>query len=211
MTPTSASAPVSLVPVDESADAALLRRAMVAAGGDPAAIVEVLRAVAGPVQRAVVTVLSPGHPELEDVVQQSLVGFVQAVPRFRGECHPIYYACRIAIRIAVAARRRARVLDTQRAELGGALGAVAEPAECPATASSAAKRRVLVRELLDELPAYLAETLALRTMLGYSLLEVAEITGAPVNTVRSRLRIAKSALRDRIARDPVLAAELGRA
>ncbi|MCC6215640.1 MAG: sigma-70 family RNA polymerase sigma factor [Polyangiaceae bacterium] len=199
------------VPAEASPDDALLARAMQAADGDTAAVVDVLRAAAGPVHRAVVTVLAPGHPELEDVVQQALVGFVQAVPRFRGECHPIYYACRIAIRIAVAARRRSTVLAAQRAEIGGTLGLLAGPSECPATLSGASRRRALVRELLDELPAYLAETVALRIMLGYSLVEVAEITGAPVNTVRSRLRIAKTALRERIARDPLLVDELGQA
>jgi RNA polymerase sigma-70 factor (ECF subfamily) len=34
--------------------------------------------------------------------------------------------------------------------------------------------------------------------------EVAEMTGAPLNTVYSRLRLAKAALRSRIQRDPVL-------
>jgi RNA polymerase sigma-70 factor (ECF subfamily) len=38
--------------------------------------------------------------------------------------------------------------------------------------------------------------------------EVAEATGVPLNTVRSRLRLAKEALRRRILEDPALAATL---
>jgi RNA polymerase sigma-70 factor (ECF subfamily) len=39
--------------------------------------------------------------------------------------------------------------------------------------------------------------------------EVADATGAPVNTVRSRLRLAKEALRRRIEEDPALIEVLG--
>jgi RNA polymerase sigma-70 factor (ECF subfamily) len=45
-------------------------------------------------------------------------------------------------------------------------------------------------------------------MVGWSLAELAEATGAPLNTVRSRLRLGKEALRRRIQGDPVLAEEL---
>jgi RNA polymerase sigma-70 factor (ECF subfamily) len=38
--------------------------------------------------------------------------------------------------------------------------------------------------------------------------EVADATGAPVNTVRSRLRLAKEALAKRIDEDPFLAEAL---
>jgi RNA polymerase sigma-70 factor (ECF subfamily) len=62
--------------------------------------------------------------------------------------------------------------------------------------------------MLAELPAGQGETLALRVVLGSSIKEIAEATQVPVNTVRSRLRLAKEALRKRIEEDPTLAAEL---
>ena len=74
---------------------------------------------------------------------------------------------------------------------------------------AAARRRALVRRLLDELPEEQAEALALRVALGWSLKEIAETTGTPLNTVRSRMRLAKEALRRRIGNDPDLADELG--
>ena len=42
----------------------------------------------------------------------------------------------------------------------------------------------------------------LRLALGHSVEEIASITKAPLNTVRSRLRLAKEALRTRIGNDP---------
>lgn len=81
--------------------------------------------------------------------------------------------------------------------------------QTPHELSAAARRCALLRELLEDLPEPQAEALALRTMLGYSLKEVAAVTNAPVNTVRSRLRLAKEALRRRIEADPELLAELG--
>ena len=48
----------------------------------------------------------------------------------------------------------------------------------------------------------------LRVVMGFSLAEVAEATGAPINTVRSRVRLSKEALRRRIEEDPALAETL---
>ena len=80
--------------------------------------------------------------------------------------------------------------------------------ELPSEAASAQRRKTMLRELLEEIPDEQAESMALRFMLGWSLEEVARATSAPVNTVRSRLRIAKQALRKRIEADPALVEEL---
>jgi RNA polymerase sigma-70 factor (ECF subfamily) len=76
------------------------------------------------------------------------------------------------------------------------------------TELAASRRRAAFRNLLDDLPEEQAEALALRFMVGWSLAELAEATGAPLNTVRSRLRLGKEALRRRIEGDPALAEEL---
>ena len=66
-----------------------------------------------------------------------------------------------------------------------------------------------MRTLLDDLPPEQAEALALRTMLGWSLEEIARASAAPVNTVRSRLRLAKESLRRKIEASPGLLEALG--
>ncbi|MCA2981704.1 MAG: hypothetical protein INH37_25795, partial [Myxococcaceae bacterium] len=68
----------------------------------------------------------------------------------------------------------------------------------------AERRRAVIQELLGTLPEVQAETLALRVVLGLSLGEVAAATQVPLNTVRSRIRLAKEALMARIEADPAL-------
>lgn len=178
--------------------------ASLAAGGDTAAMTRLLRLLAPEMLRVVRGVMGPYAADADDALQQSLVAVVQALPAFRGECSPQGYACRIAFRTALAVRKRARLASTRPVE---------EPEEehaADVSAPAEARRRTtLLRSLLDTLPADQAETLTLRTILGYSLEEIAETTGAPQNTVRSRLRLAKEALRARIEANPALAEELG--
>ena len=56
----------------------------------------------------------------------------------------------------------------------------------------------LVRAAIDELPSPQAEALVMRVVFGYSVEEIAAEANAPVNTVRSRLLLAKAALRRRL-------------
>ncbi len=180
---------------------ALARRA---ASGDLAATRELLEAVTPRVTRVVARVLGARHPDLEDVSQESLIALTRALPAFRGDCAPQGYAARIAVRTAVAARRKSERRQAQRQ----ALSAKPEPAPSVGAEAAAARRLALLRALLTELPAGQGETLALRVLAGASIEEIAETTAVPINTVRSRLRLAKRALRIRISEDPILAEEL---
>ncbi len=172
-----------------------------AAAGDRASARLVLDRVAPSVRRVVRTVLGRSPLGADDVTQDALVAVVHALPSFRGECGFLHYACRIAARVAMAARRaRAAEIDVEPIE-GEALDCREEPGDDP----EAPRRRAMIRELVDALPEAQAETIVLRVMLGYSIAEVAETTGVPVNTVRSRLRLAKEALRSRIVQDDAFA------
>jgi RNA polymerase sigma factor (sigma-70 family) len=176
--------------------------------GDEGAMGDLLRSVAMPLLAAVRAIAGRDAADVEDIAQETMVAFVQALPAFRGECSVTHYASRIAVRTAMAARKR-RTLRENRAD---ALVDDATDEICAASPSEeawAARRRDALRGLLDELPEVQAETFALRIALGYSMQEVAEATGAPVNTVRSRLRLAKEALRRRIEQDPALIEVLG--
>lgn len=175
-----------------------------AAAGDADAMRRLIEALAPSVLRLVRAVLGPRRADAEDVVQESLLGFVDALATFRGESTVLHYACRIAIRTAVAARQRARSRDERLAGLAPADVGADEGAGVPGDPPLAGRRRALLRTLLDELPAAQAETIALRVVLGCSLQEVADATSVPVNTVRSRMRLAKEALRRRIEADPDL-------
>jgi RNA polymerase sigma-70 factor (ECF subfamily) len=144
--------------------------------------------------------LGPSHPDLEDVVQESLLALVRALPSFRHECSVVHYAIRIAVRRASSARRQGRILghSIDQAEQDGAL---VDLSLSPHEGVVAHRSRDAMRELLNELSEPQSEAIALRVLLGYSVEEVAQATAAPVNTVRSRLQLAKDALRRRILGD----------
>ena len=175
-----------------------------AAAGDLPATQALLRYLTPTATRVSAGVLGSTNPNLDDVVQQVLIAVQRALPAVRGECHPAGYASRIAFRVALRARKTQK-LALFRGEMLARLEAEAHPAEPPSAEAEAEWRRRVIRDLLEDLPEEQAETLALRVMLGWSLEEVAEATGAPVNTVRSRVRLAKEALRRRIEENPALA------
>jgi RNA polymerase sigma factor (sigma-70 family) len=179
-----------------------------AAAGDARATAELLRQIKPRVGAVVRAVLGAGIADVDDVIQLALIGFVQALPAFRGECDPAGYACRIAARAAVAARRRVRARSATTSSLDET-HAPEDTEPSPHESAARTRRTELLRDLLETLPEEQAECLALRAVLGWSLEEVAAASGVPVNTVRSRVRLAKEALRRKIESNPKLADELG--
>lgn len=180
----------------------LLSLATQAALGDRHAQRTLLTALGPSLLRVVRSVLGVGHPDTEDVLQQATVAVHFALPTFRGECRVQHFACRIGAQTAMNARRRAgyrtRHTPTVAPET---LSELASSVDSPAASFAASRRREALRQLLCELPSAQADVLALHTMLGYSVEETAAAVGAPVNTVRSRLRGALAALRNRVTRD----------
>jgi RNA polymerase sigma-70 factor (ECF subfamily) len=181
--------------------------ARAARDGDLRAQRRLFEAVAPALLQSLRMILGPGHPDLEDVLQESLLGLLHGLATFRWESTVLHFARRVAAKRAIEFCRRqqttARKLEHVR-EL-----VLPEPAT-PREVVVADRRREHLRALLRELPATQAETLAMRAVLGYSLEEIAEATEVPLNTVRSRLRLAKEALRRRIDSDPLLVELLGK-
>jgi RNA polymerase sigma factor (sigma-70 family) len=191
-------APESIAP--PSGRSAAVELARVAASGDIRATRRLLEIVAPRVARVVRAVMGSHHPDVEDAAQLALIGFVQSLPSFRGECDPSQFAARIAVRTAGAVRRRARSRTGAEDR-----GVDIDGLEAPPEELDAARRRNAIRGLIDGLPEEQGEVLVLRIMLGWALKEIADTTGAPLNTVRSLLRLAKEAVRRRIVDEPILA------
>ena len=185
------------------ASAAEREEAVVAAAraGDPLAIEELLAMLGPSLLRAVRALMGPSHPDLEDVVQDVLIAVVDALPSFRGDCSLLHFAIRIATRRTTSARRRSRSIVGWLEAFWRKQEPLEPGAPSPGDETLSDRRRHLLRNLLGEIPEAQAEALALRVALGHSIDEVALITRAPINTVRSRLRLAKDALRARIAAD----------
>lgn len=175
-----------------------------AAAGDLAATQEFLAYVWPTLTRVATGVLGARHADLDDAVQQSMIALVRALPAFRGECHPAGYASRITLRVALRVRKGSK-RDANRREALAELAPSDDNAPAVSEEALGSRRRELLRELLEDLPEEQAEALTLRVVMGWSLEEVSRASGAPVNTVRSRVRLAKEALRARIDAQPALA------
>jgi RNA polymerase sigma factor (sigma-70 family) len=188
-------------PVDELSALAERGRA-----GDARAVRTLLVATGPAMLQVIRRVLGTANPDVEDAFQEATFGLIEALRGFRGECTVLHFACRVAVLTAMATRRRHEVrqryaseapIDEQMAAGGGS-------AE---SAAMAARRRELLRRLVEELPVPQAEALLLHCVVGFTLEEVAGAAGIPLETARSRLRLAKGALRARIEEEG-LAVEL---
>jgi RNA polymerase sigma factor (sigma-70 family) len=180
--------------------------ARAAAAGQREATVRLMSLVAPPVTAAIRALLGPKHPELEDAVQEALLAITSALDRFRGESSFLHYARRIAVRTALAQRRSQ---DQGARRIAEALAAAAPATTNVAPPLEREQRVALLARLLDELPEGQAECLAYRVLLEAPLPQIAREIGVPINTVRSRVRLARNHLRDRILGDPALAESLG--
>jgi RNA polymerase sigma factor (sigma-70 family) len=171
--------------------------------GDRDKLGRILAATAPAVLGVVRLILGADNPDVPDVAQESLLAVKDALRSFRREASVMQYARQIAVRTALSARRgrnaRDRLLERYRRE--SASGPTSGPAGDPVMR---ARRTAAFRGLLDDLPDEQAETFALRVVLDYSLDQVATATGAPLNTVRSRVRLAREKLKQRIEADPAL-------
>lgn len=117
----------------------------------------------------------------------------------------LHFACRVAVLTALAWRRRVSfraqwVIDDPDAD-------VRAPSAGPSPADNllAARRREALEMVLDELAPPQAEVLVLHCALDFTVDEIAGAVGRPSETIRSRLRLAKRAVRERIGASSELA------
>jgi RNA polymerase sigma factor (sigma-70 family) len=178
--------------------------ARAATAGDHAALQSLVTTIAPDVLRVIRTVLGTAHPDVEDLVQDSLLGLVRALPGFRYESSLTTLALTIAFRHALGAKRRQRDVTRWIDTFHRLEEPLVSPPSSPAQTLEIERRRGLVAGLLTTIPKPQAEALGLRVVVGLSIDEIAHATLVPPNTVRSRLRLAKEALRKAIEADPAL-------
>ena len=157
--------------------------------GDAFAVQRFLEGIAPLVRKICQGILGRENQELEDTIQDCLIAVMRALPQFRFESEVSHYVTKITMRLAIASRQRARARSKQYLLMNWRVLRLA-------SAEDEEKARAdLVRHLLDDLNEAQATVLLLHLMLGHSISEIACITGAPVNTVKTRLRLGKSTLR----------------
>jgi RNA polymerase sigma factor (sigma-70 family) len=183
---------------------------MRAKAGEESAVRQLIVAVAPVMIGATRRVMGSQHPDVEDALQESSVGFLRALSTYRSGCSVKHFASRIATLTALTLRRNRRNKErfTPSAPHDEMDGAAAEGIDAVTRVVQERQRQAL-RRILDELPEPQAEALTLYAVLGWTVEEIAGVADVPENTVRSRLRLAKESLRKRITEDPRLSIELG--
>ncbi len=164
-------------------------RIAAAAGGDRPAAQALCRDLL-PRVRNLVRYLMRGDARVDDVAQEALIAVLRGLGSFRGDGRFESWVDRIVARTTFAALRRFRA-ETQPGERAPVEG----DAEDPGGGASYALRRELVLAL-DRLPGDQRESLVLHFAIGMTVPEIAEAAAAPIETVRSRLRLGKAALRE---------------
>jgi len=154
-------------------------------------------------------VMGRQSPEVDDVTQDAVIALLGGLATFRGECSVLHFAQRIALLTALTAQRRARLRErwTEAVE-SSADDAADERAASPMHVAAARRCRASVRDLLAELPDVIAESLGMHYVLGYTVDEIAAAAGISPNTMWSRLRLGKLALRRKLEGDARLAERL---
>jgi RNA polymerase sigma factor (sigma-70 family) len=176
-----------------------------AASFDKHAAESLLLAVGPAMLRTIRKVLGPGAPDAEDVLQEASAGLLGALATFKGDCSVRHFACRVSVFTALAWRRTVSFRGQHRIDAGNALESSESVEDSPADRVLRARRREALEMLLDELPPPQAEVLVLHCALDFSIDEIAASVGRPSETIRSRLRLAKRALRERIGASSELA------
>jgi len=151
--------------------------------------------------RATVHYLAAGDRDADDLVQMALVAILRSARTFRGECSLERWGDRIAVRTALRELKRRR----WRERIVALDGDVAREGQI--SADHDIQRRLLrdrLAHLLGRLSADRRAAVTLHWMHGYSVQEIADITSAPVNTVRDRLRTGKKLLKSHLEKDPAL-------
>jgi len=164
--------------------AALVPRAR---AGDAQAVRMVVRVLAPEVLRTCRRVLA-NATEAEDAAQESLITLMKDLRLLQDPAAVVPFANRVASRTALRLRKRSQSRNARDAQW----------ADQPRGASgpNAEHRRMVeqVMGVMEDLPENQAEALMLRYVLGYELAEIAQAMQVPVNTVRSRIRLARSAV-----------------
>lgn len=138
-------------------------------------------------------------PAAEDVTQEAFLSAYRAIRSYRGESFRAWL-----FRIAVNAckdvvRRRARRPATsleQALDAGEHLLEAADPGEGPEDYALRRERHRVLARLLSELPSDQRAVVLLSDVHGLSYEEIAQITGEPLGTVKSRLSRGRARLRD---------------
>jgi len=148
--------------------------------------------------RNLVRYLVRGDQGVDDLAQEALVAVLRGLPTYRGDAPLLAWVDRVVVRSTFERRRRERLRNTRE-------GAEMPPDDAPLMRQSAPEfaldRRALVLAL-EQMNPQQRDALVLHHVVGMSVPEVAQALEAPIETVRSRLRLGMAQLRERLSVAP---------
>lgn len=161
----------------------------------------------GPRVRHTVWLLVGRSEEIEDLTHACLLAILENLGKYKGTGPLEAWAGQLTYRVLMRLLKRKRRSDRTLTLVPEEIGVATENPEVETQRKGIADR---LSWHMSKLPEKRRQTLVLRLAYGYSVAEVAAITGAPVNTVRDRIRVGLKELRQSIARDPASAELMGR-
>src|SRR5882757_11146552 len=161
--------------------------------GDESATRELLTEIL-PRVRNLVRYLVRGDEEVDDIAQDALVAVLEDLPGYRGEGRFEAWIDRIVARLTITRLRKRRTNWRRNTPYNSDLML----ASGGAAADEYLHRREMMQSL-DELPMEQRHVLVLHHALDMTVPEMAEELDIPMETVRSRLRLARTRLRSTAA------------
>jgi len=159
-----------------------------------------------PVVNALVSRMVKSASDEEDVVEETFWQAWRQADRFAAERGSVQTwlltiaRSRSLDRLRSLKRRREDSIDDISSSSGASVESALPPSSSdPLLAAELEERSVLVRAALSDLPREQREALELGYFGGLSQSEIAERTGQPLGTVKTRMRLALHKLRDRLA------------
>jgi RNA polymerase sigma-70 factor (ECF subfamily) len=146
----------------------------------------------------VVTRLGVLPGDVEDAVQDVFIVAHKKLDTLRPEVAPGLWLTGIAVKVAHDHRRRAKRKPT------GPIEPASQVADAGIAPDELAARRDamgLALRLLDQLDPLQREVFVLAEFEQHSAPEIAELTGSPLNTVYSRLRLGRARFNELVARE----------
>ena len=178
-----------------------------AAAGEPAAFRTLFARHKSDVARLVYRMLN-APADLEDVVQEVFVQVFRSLKDFRGQAKFSTWLHRVTVNVVLMHRRSARSRPVLAEELPGELVAD-EHQTLPDEEVDRRERMRAFQRLLGRLADKKRVVFVLHELEGMSPAEIADVVGAPVLTVRTRLFYARRELEAMLAEEPTLAALAG--
>jgi RNA polymerase sigma-70 factor (ECF subfamily) len=170
-----------------------------AKAGDRGALNALLEQHLNSVYRYVSVKVGADHPDLDDIVQDVLVGAARSIRSMRGTTNPQVAGWLLSIAShKVTDHLRARYRHPQESLEGGVGETLTDRAPLVDEFVVARDRAERLREALRQLTAEQEEVLVLRFLLNFGIAEVAEITGRPAGAVKSMQHRALASLREQL-------------